>query len=37
VELLEREGLCTKQYLCGIITEFHRKNLLFELGREGCR
>jgi hypothetical protein len=37
VELLEREGLCTKQDLYGIITVFRRKDLLFELGREGCR
>ena len=27
VEVLERKGLCTKQDLCDIITEFRRKNL----------
>ena len=26
VEVLERKGLCTKQDLHGITTEFHRKN-----------
>jgi hypothetical protein len=34
VELLERKGLCTRQDLYDIITEFRRKNPLFELGRE---
>jgi hypothetical protein len=37
VELLERKGLCTKQDLYDIITEFRRKNPLFEFGREVCR
>ena len=37
VELLEWEGLCTMQDRYGIVTEFHRRNSLFELGREGCR
>jgi hypothetical protein len=36
VEVLERKGLCTKQDLCDFITEFCRKNPLFELGREMC-
>jgi hypothetical protein len=34
VELLERKGFCTRQNLYDIITEFRRKNPLFELGRE---
>jgi hypothetical protein len=29
VEVLERKGLCTKQDLYDIITEFRRKNPLF--------
>jgi hypothetical protein len=37
VEVLERKGLCTKQDRYDIITEFRRKNPLFELGREVFR
>ena len=37
VEVLEWKGLCTKQDLCDFITEFRRKNPLFELGCRVCR
>jgi hypothetical protein len=37
VEVLERNGLCTKQDLYDLITESRRTNPLFELGRKICR
>ena len=36
-KMFERKSLCTKQDLYDIITEFRRKNPLFEFGPEVCR